>query len=471
MPSVVDGGTAVSRRWEWLAGDEVRVMKSVSCFACFLVYGASSAVLGAALPALAQQFSTSTAHMGLAFTTRGAGYLIGALLSVWLLGRRRYQQRPRPRPGRCPTIPALSLELIACLCLVLSGLSLLLIVLLPVFALVLACFALQGLSFGLIETVVNVSLPALWGHRLQPWTHALFACYGLGSILGPGLVAACGFRVVFLALCAASLLPVAVLALPPPPPLWSSWSLLSLFGNRSTAVPAQPLPTHDVEEREEEAEDEKDYTDTVRLAARPVRVDNDDDEEEEEEKEEEEQQECSDSESERDNNVSDSGNGNGLTRRTPWRLKLLLGLFVFVYVGVEIGFAGWIPACALAWHVAVDEAQAALLVAVFWAAITAGRLLSIPLALCVTAAQLIRCQLAAALTSTTLGLLCMSRSSFDIALLLCALIGVSLSAIFPTLITLVREFGFKMYVYLCAVVCDGLLYRRVRLLYCVLLAN
>lgn len=59
---------------------------------------------------------------------------------------------------------------------------------------------------------------------------------------------------------------------------------------------------------------------------------------------------------------------------------LLLGLFMLLfslYVGLEITFAGWIAAYGVLTGLPVS--QAALLVTLFWLALSAGRLLAIPL--------------------------------------------------------------------------------------------
>ena len=63
--------------------DRVSVVASVALFITFIVYGASAASLGAAIPSMNKQFHTSNSAMGLCFTLRGIGYLIGTLTSAW----------------------------------------------------------------------------------------------------------------------------------------------------------------------------------------------------------------------------------------------------------------------------------------------------------------------------------------------------------------------------------------------------
>ncbi|MGB8648736.1 MAG: MFS transporter [Anaerolineae bacterium] len=65
--------------------------------------------------------------------------------------------------------------------------------------------------------------------------------------------------------------------------------------------------------------------------------------------------------------------------RINWLLVALLTLFFFFYVGAEGSFGGWIFTYTTALHLTTPEI-AAYLTALFWGALTAGRLLSIPLA-------------------------------------------------------------------------------------------
>ncbi|CAM9597887.1 unnamed protein product, partial [Phaeothamnion confervicola] len=64
----------------------------------------------------------------------------------------------------------------------------------------------------------------------------------------------------------------------------------------------------------------------------------------------------------------------------PGAMLLCLVLFFFVYVGAEVGFAAWVAVVALREGLA-GEAQAAYVASGFWAAVTVGRLLSVPLSL------------------------------------------------------------------------------------------
>ncbi len=67
------------------------------------------------------------------------------------------------------------------------------------------------------------------------------------------------------------------------------------------------------------------------------------------------------------------------TSAIPWQAVIGAGLILFLYVGSEVAFGGWIYAYAIQFGIA-DETLAAYLTSTFWAAITVGRLITIPLA-------------------------------------------------------------------------------------------
>jgi fucose permease len=69
----------------------------------------------------------------------------------------------------------------------------------------------------------------------------------------------------------------------------------------------------------------------------------------------------------------------GSARQTRRLLVALIAIFFFLYVGAEVGYGGWIYTYAVTLRL-LQETSAAYLVSVFWGALTAGRLLSVPLA-------------------------------------------------------------------------------------------
>jgi FHS family Na+ dependent glucose MFS transporter 1 len=71
--------------------------------------------------------------------------------------------------------------------------------------------------------------------------------------------------------------------------------------------------------------------------------------------------------------------GAATSPRVNYWLVAVFALFFLLYVAAEIGFGGWLASYAQALGLA-DEATAAYLTSAFWGALTAGRLLAIPIA-------------------------------------------------------------------------------------------
>ena len=67
------------------------------------------------------------------------------------------------------------------------------------------------------------------------------------------------------------------------------------------------------------------------------------------------------------------------TGKLNYTLIGLISLFFFIYVGIEVGFGGWIFTYATTLGI-VEEEVAAYLTSAFWGALTVGRLISIPIA-------------------------------------------------------------------------------------------
>lgn len=122
----------------------------------------------------------------------------------------------------------------------------------------------------------------------------------------------------------------------------------------------------------------------------------------------------------------------GIPRLTKHRDPLLLGLLMLMfalYVGIEITFAGWITAYGVL--SGSPSAQAALLATLFWLALSAGRLLAIPLLRWYSPWRvLVSCLLLGMATALAL-------HTHWVPLELGALLfGLAASAFFPTLFTL-----------------------------------
>ncbi len=110
-------------------------------------------------------------------------------------------------------------------------------------------------------------------------------------------------------------------------------------------------------------------------------------------------------------------------------LVFLSALFLFMYVGAEISFGGWIYTYALKLGVATETA-AAYLTSGFWGALTAGRLLAIPIAARVRPSRMLLADLLGCIVSVGLILLFPTSSA---AVWIGTLgLGFSMASVFPT---------------------------------------
>jgi FHS family Na+ dependent glucose MFS transporter 1 len=115
-----------------------------------------------------------------------------------------------------------------------------------------------------------------------------------------------------------------------------------------------------------------------------------------------------------------------------WLIGLIMAFF-FIYVGMEVGFGGWIFTYATTLGL-VNDATAAYLTSAFWGALTTGRLLSIPLAARLRPSAVLILDLLGALVSV--GTLLIWRDS-AVALWLGTIgIGFFFASVFPTTLAL-----------------------------------
>ncbi len=112
-------------------------------------------------------------------------------------------------------------------------------------------------------------------------------------------------------------------------------------------------------------------------------------------------------------------------------LVVLLAAFFFLYVGSEVSFGGWIFTYATTLGI-TDEAVAAYLTSAFWGALTAGRLLSIPLATRLRPRTILLTDLLICLAS--LGLILLLPGSLLAVWVGTLGLGLGMASIFPTLL-------------------------------------
>lgn len=115
-----------------------------------------------------------------------------------------------------------------------------------------------------------------------------------------------------------------------------------------------------------------------------------------------------------------------------WPLVGLIGLFMFLYVGVEVGFGGWIYTYAVSMGLA-SETSAFFLTSAFWGALTLGRLAAIPIALRVRPRTILLGDILGTLASIAL-MLALPKSAWALWIGIFGA-GFSLASIFPTVIT------------------------------------
>ena len=116
-----------------------------------------------------------------------------------------------------------------------------------------------------------------------------------------------------------------------------------------------------------------------------------------------------------------------------YRLVVLMMVLFFIYVGVEAGFGGWIFTYATEGNIA-DEAGASYMNAIFWGALTIGRLVSILLAKHLKPSTILIGNFG--LSILFLGLILIFPQNTPIVWVVSAGLGFSLSSVFPTLLAL-----------------------------------
>lgn len=106
-----------------------------------------------------------------------------------------------------------------------------------------------------------------------------------------------------------------------------------------------------------------------------------------------------------------------------------IALFLLLYVGVEVSFGGWIFTYTVTLNLA-DKTLAAYLTSAFWGALTAGRLLSIPLAARFKPATMLFSSLVGCLASV--GLIILMPNSLATIWAGTLGLGLAMAPIFPT---------------------------------------
>jgi FHS family Na+ dependent glucose MFS transporter 1 len=147
--------------------------QTLGYFGGHIVLGLVSASLGPTLPWLAAKLATSPETLGLLFTARGLGYLLGSLACGRLYDRR-------------PAHPLLMLAIV-----VLAA-SMAVVPLLPSRAALLGIMLLVGGAQALLDVGNNTMLVRVHGATVAPFMNALHCFYGVGAMFSPVIVDAAG---------------------------------------------------------------------------------------------------------------------------------------------------------------------------------------------------------------------------------------------------------------------------------------
>jgi FHS family Na+ dependent glucose MFS transporter 1 len=159
-------------------------------FGGHIVLGLVSASLGPTLPWLAAKLATQPEALGLLFTARGLGYLLGSLACGRLYDRR-------------PAHPSLITAIL------LLATSMGIVPLLPSRASLLGIMLVVGGAQGLLDVGNNTTLVRVHGAKVAPFMNALHCFYGVGAMISPVIVDAAGGLDSAYWILALSLLPAA----------------------------------------------------------------------------------------------------------------------------------------------------------------------------------------------------------------------------------------------------------------------
>ena len=367
--------------------DRVSVVASVALFITFIVYGASAASLGAAIPSMNKQFHTSNSAMGLCFTLRGIGYLVGTLTSAWYTESTNISYK-------------LSKEFLVCLATIGTGLTLAVIQGIQSYAACMVLYFIQGIGFGFIDTLANCLMPELWKLRVGPWMQCLHSCFGIGAIIGPVLVGSLKFNQAFIIICIISVVPTAFLL------------MAQLINNKvETKNESNNVELTGIYGNSNNIENSPGVDNITTMQSSLV----------EEVK------------------MSDE-----IIKKPPdLNTKILMFFFFFLYVGCECAYGGWIPTYLLQKGTTTSYSAAAYAAAVYWSLLAAGRILAIPLALRATATTMLRTQLMLCIVGVIL-ILTIAATTYTDALVASGIFGFALSSIFPLGMVIMNDYGYLM---------------------------
>lgn len=373
------------------ATDSYSIISSLACFASFIVYGACNASLGASVPIISRTVHRSESYVGFSFITRGIGFLCSTVLSGLFLSI--YEKSNWK-------------EYYVCIFTLVMGIATVMIGYNKNYLLLLFLTVVQGIGYGVVDTVGNCLLPELWGIRVQPWMQFLHLCFGIGAIIGPSMIGYFGFKPSYLYIGIMSVAPILFLLL--------SRLILPAKNNISDKISGTSMVCID--------DDDDDAT----------TVDGDDDYDNE--------NSMGDIDSCGDGNLHHTVDSN---IPVPTKLRILIATFYFIYTGTEASFGGWISVYAMNAGVTSDPSSAAYIATIFWLTLTIGRIIGVFTAIYLSATFMLRLHLLLTVIFSILVLM-ISALSFTSCCIVSASMGLGVSAIYPLAMTVVSDYGYTM---------------------------
>jgi fucose permease len=125
----------------------------------------------------------------------------------------------------------------------------------------------------------------------------------------------------------------------------------------------------------------------------------------------------------------------------PPSVRVLITLFFFVYVGIEVGFAGWVPTYALLTEATDSESKAAYLSSLFFVGLALGRIVSVPLSIYLSTKVMIRSELTISVVGSLL-VFFFSSGNYEFSTMGCFAFGAGLGSLFPMMLIMVNDYGF-----------------------------
>ena len=380
--------------------DSNNIISSLACFASFIVYGACNASLGAAVPIISKTVHRSESLIGFAFITRGAGFLCSTVLSGIFLSI--YDK-------------SIYKEYYVCVSSLLMGIATAIIGYTKNYSLFLLLTVVQGVGYGVVDTVGNCLLPELWGIRVQPWMQFLHLCFGVGAIIGPTLIGYFGFRPSYLYIGVMSITPLMLLLLS---------RLILPFATNTTITEHSKIASSSVNTDDDTTtlDDDDIDLDQNNINSNDENHFNDN---------------CKDDHDEGEYHIAVSNSA------VPTTLRILISTFYFFYAGTEASFGGWISFYALETGMTSDPSSAAYIATIFWLSLTIGRVAGVFTAIYVSATFMLRLHLLLTVIFSVLVLM-VSGLSYTSCCIVSALMGLGVSAIYPLAMTVVSDYGYTM---------------------------